>query len=334
MKANYLLLASLVFTVPSFAMAAETVNFSVKASQPSLSDKTQPDSFVVSLTDKQVETNLRVECKSAQAGFISRQNQSCSVTGTGALINPSNGQKLQRAQYAGGLDVQQNGFADGAGISTNYLTLGKVPASTGAFGGNIMLKPEKISTGASALRDVLMKNFSKTQTGMIDKRVDTISFNNFTTPSAGLPSDKGCTWNGDMLYTYQTQSWFMSITAKCDTKSFVMKGNMPFTETPNVGSQHQYDLTLTLPSPEASTDEGVFAKPTGDNDLFAVADGISGQIIMKESNFVDTEVDGKMDKVASEINATGTLTGQNVPIELVRSFSEIIGILSRTFFGA
>jgi hypothetical protein len=334
MKANHLLLASLFFAVPSFALAADTVNFSAKVSQPSLTDKTQPDSFVVNLTDKQVETNLRVECKSAQAGIITRQNQSCSVTGTGALINPSNGQKLQRTQYAGGLDVQQNGFADGAGISTNYLTLGKVAASTGAFGGNIMLKPEKISTGASALRDALMKNFATTQSGMIDKRVDTISFNNFTTPSAGLPSDKGCSWNGDMLYTYQTQSWFMNVTAKCDTKTFAMKGNMPFTTTPNVGSQHQYDLTLTLPSPEASTDAGLFAKPTGDTDLFAVADGISGQIIMKESNYVDTEVDGKMDKVASEINATGTLTGQNVPIELVRSFSQIVAILSRTFFGA
>ena len=61
MKANHLLLVSLVFTVPNFALAAETVNFSVKASQPSLADKTQPDSFVVNLTDKQVETNLRVE---------------------------------------------------------------------------------------------------------------------------------------------------------------------------------------------------------------------------------------------------------------------------------
>jgi hypothetical protein len=41
-----------------------------------------------------------------------------------------------------------------------------------------------------------------------------------------------------------------------------------------------------------------------------------------------------MDKVASEIDATGTLSGQNVPLEAVRSLGTIIGVLSRTFFGA
>ena len=334
MKANYLFSALLVFAVPGLASAAETVSFTLKASQPSLSDKSQPDSFIVGVADKQVETNFRIDCKSATAGIITRQDQSCSVTGTGALVNPANGQKLQRTQYAGGWVEKQNGFADGAGMSTNYLALGKVPASNGSFGGSLMLKPEKISTGASLLRDSIMKNFATTQSGMIDQRVDTVQFNNFTTPSAGLPSDKGCTWNGDMVYAYQTQSWFMNVNAKCDGKTFALKGNMPFTQTPNVGSQHQYDLTLTLPSVEASTDAGLFAKPTGDSDLFAAADGISGQIIMKESNFVDTEVDGKVDKVPSEINATGTLNGQNIPVETVRSFAEIIAILSRTFFGA
>ncbi len=334
MKANYLFLTSLILAMPGVAIAADTVSFTLKASQPSLSDKSQPDSFIVGVADKQVETNLKITCKSASAGLITRQDQSCAVTGTGALINPANGQKLQRTQYAGGWVEKQNGFADGATMSTNYLALGKVPASSAAFSGSLMLKPEKISTGASLLKDSIMKNFATTQSGMIDQRVDTVQFNNFTIPSAGLPSDKGCIWNGDMVYAYQTESWFMNLSAKCDSKAYALKGNMPFTATPNVGSQHQYDLTLTLPSAEASSDEGLFAKPTGDTDLFAAADGISGQIIMKESNFVDTEVDGKVDKVASEINATGTLNGQNVPLETVRSFAEIIAILSRTFFGA
>ena len=334
MKLVPYVIAGLIMSLSFSAQAAETVSFTLKATQPSLSDKTQPDEFLVGLADKQVETSFKIDCKSAQGGIISRQDQSCSVTGNGALVNPSNGQKLQRTQYAGGWVEKQNGFADAALMTTNYLALGKVPASNGSFAGSMMLKPEKISTGASALKDSLMKNFAATQSGMIDQRVDTVQFVNFATPSAGLPSDKGCTWNGDMVYAYQTQSWFININAKCDAKTFALKGNMPFTVTPNVGSQHQYDLTLTLPSTDAASDAGLFAKPTGDTDLFAAADGISGQIIMKESNYVDTLVDGKMDKVPSVINATGTLNGQNVPLEMVRSFSEIIAILSRTFFGA
>jgi hypothetical protein len=197
-----------------------------------------------------------------------------------------------------------------------------------------MLKPEVPSTAASLLRDTVLKRIKGAEPGLIDERVDTIQLNNFTTPSAGLPSDKGCSWNGNMAYSYQTESWFMEVTAKCAGKEYVLKGNMPFTATPDTGNQHQYDLTLALPSAEANSDEALFTAPSGDADLFAAADGISGQIIMKESAYVDVEVDGQVDKVASQIDASGTLTGQNVPMEAVRSLATIIGILSRTFFGA
>jgi hypothetical protein len=141
-------------------------------------------------------------------------------------------------------------------------------------------------------------------------------------------------WNGNMAYSYQTESWFIDIAAKCNGKDYPLKGNMPFTLTPNVGNQHQYDLTMTLPTADAATDDALFTAPEGDADLFAAADGISGQIIMKESGYVDVEVDGQVDKLATEIDATGSLTGQNVPLEAVRSFGMIVGILSRTFFGA
>jgi hypothetical protein len=55
---------------------------------------------------------------------------------------------------------------------------------------------------------------------------------------------------------------------------------------------------------------------------------------VKESGYMDVEVDGKTDKVASEINAAGMLTGQIVQIEAVHSFSTLIGIMSRRFFSA
>jgi hypothetical protein len=219
-------------------------------------------------------------------------------------------------------------------MSINYLALGKVPASSGSFSGAMMLKPENPSTTASFLRDTILKKVKTTESGLIDERVDTVQLTNFTIPSAGLPSDKGCVWNGDFVYAYQTESWFIDIKARCGGKEFPLRGNMPFTLTPNIGNQHQYDLTLTLPSADIGTDEALFAKPTGDTDLFATADGISGQIIMKESGYVDVDVDGKIDKLATEIDAIGTFTGQNVPIETVRSLGTLIGILSRTFFGA
>jgi hypothetical protein len=314
--------------------AADTLNFTMKASMPSLRDATRKDTFTVGLADKQVDTTMKIICQGATAGIITGQNESCAVTGNGALINPANGQKLQRTQYAGGWVVKSDGFTDGTTLSVNYLALGKVAASNGAFAGSMMLKPENPSTGASLLRDTILKKLKTTESGLIDERVDTVQFSNFTVPSAGLPSDKGCVWNGNMVYSYQTQSWFIDVTTKCNGKDYPLKGNMPFTETPNVGNQHQYDLTLTLPSADTGTDDALFANATGDNDLFAAADGISGQIIMKESSYVDVETDGQTDKVASEIDASGTLNGQNIPLEAVRSLGTIIGIMSRTFFGA
>lgn len=326
--------AAFMMVITGAAVAAETVAFTMKASMPSLRDETLKDTFNVVLADKQVETTLNITCQAAVGGIISGQNESCAVTGNGALINPQNGQKLQRTQYAGGWVVKSDGFTDGATMAVNYLALGKVPASNGRFAGTMMLKPENPSTAASLLRDTILKRIKVSESGLIDERVDTVQLNNFTVPSAGLPSDKGCVWNGDMVYSYQTESWFIEITAKCAGKEYPLKGNMPFTTTPNVGNQQQYDLTLTLPSAEAGTDDALFAQPTGDADLFAAADGISGQIIMKESGYVDVEVDGQMDKLATQIDAEGNLTGQNIPLETVRSLSTIIAILSRAFFGA
>lgn len=334
MTKTFLATALVAFLIPAAATAADTLNFSMKASQQSLRDDSAKDKFDVLVSDKQVETSLKISCQAAKSGLISGQNESCAVTGNGALINPQNGQKLQRTQYAGGWVVKSDGFTDGASLSVNYLALGKVPASNGRFAGSMMLKPENPSTGASLLRDTILKRIKSKESGLIDERVDTVQFNNFTTPSAGLPSDKGCVWNGNMVYAYQTESWFIEVTAKCNGKDYPLKGNMPFTATPNVGNQNQYDLVLTLPAADTGSDDALFAEATGDADLFAAADGISGQIIMKESAYVDVEVDGAPEKVASEIDATGTLTGQNVPLEAVRSLALIIGIMSRTFFGA
>ncbi|MEO6608389.1 MAG: hypothetical protein ABIN69_07955 [Aestuariivirga sp.] len=334
MTRKFLCASAFVLLMSSAALSAETVTFTMKADQQSLRDKTLFDTFTVGLADKQVETNLTIKCQAATGGIIGGQNESCAVTGNGVLVNPANGQKIQRTQIAGGWVEKSDGYTDATTLKTNYLAVGKVAASEGAFSGSMMLKPKVPSTTASLLRDSIMKNLKSKQSGLIDERVDTVQLVNFTVPSIGLPSDKGCVWNGDMVYAYQTSSWFINVKAKCNGKEYQLKGNMPFTATPNVGNQHQYDLTLALPSADVGTDDALFAAPSGDADAFAAADGISGQIIMKESQYVDVESDGQTDKVAVNIDGTGSFVGQNVSLDAVRSFSLIVGILSRTFFGA
>ncbi len=160
-----LLLASALVFLPASALAADTVNFTMKASMPSLRDDKLKDSFNVGLADTKVETAFKITCQAAQGGLISGTNETCAVTGNGALVNPSNGQKLQRTQYAGGWVVKSDGFTDGANLSVNYLAVGKVPASNDRFGGSMMLKPENPSTSASAIKDAIIKKIKTTEVG-------------------------------------------------------------------------------------------------------------------------------------------------------------------------
>ena len=320
----------------AFAADANVVNFTLKADQQSLRDPSRQDLFNVGLTDAKVESELSIKCQAGHTGWIKRTDEACSVTGNGLVVG--GGKKLPRTQYQGGWVVKADGFTEGGTMSVNYLAVGSVAASQANFGGSMMLKPKNPSSGFAVLQDAILKKINAstdTTNGVIDQQIDPVQFSGLFIPSAGLPSDKGCTWNGNMAFAYQTNSWIMDLKAQCSGKDFALKGNMPWTDTPGVANQTQYNLTLTLPSAAISSDAALFADAaSGDNQMFAQADGISGQIIMKQSNVVHVTVDGKDTEVPVNIDATGSFTGQNVPLETVRSLATLIGIMSRTFFGA
>jgi hypothetical protein len=332
------LLATVAGASAQQAAAPASITFTTAASMPSLKDNTKQDSFTVGLADSQVVATLQLVCQAGRSKLmVFHSDKACQVSGNGSIINPTSHQKLPRTQYLGGYTVKADGSTDGSTIAINYLALGKAPASSTPFGGNMTLKPENTSTGAASIRDSVLKklNAENTSGAIIDQRVDTVDFSRLFIPSAGFPSDKGCAWTGNMVFSYQTNSWFMSLTASCDGKDYVLKGNMPWTKTAGVAAQTQYDLTLTLPSAKATTDDALFAPAAGANDdLFAAADGITGQIVMKESNYVTTTVDGVENTNASQIDASGTLTGTNVPLDTVRSLGVLLGLLSSNLFGA
>jgi hypothetical protein len=320
------------------AATPATVTFTTNATMPSLKDNTKKDTFVVGLSDAQVVTTLNLTCQAGRTNMlVFRTDRACEVSGNGSIVNPANQQKLPRTQYVGGYTVSKDGSTDGSKMSINYLALGKAPPSSAQFSGTMNLKPENTSSGAAAIRDTVLKkiNADNTSGAVIDQRVDTVDLSRLFIPSAGFPSDKGCSWTGNMVFAYQTNSWFMDLTATCDGKDYKLKGNMPWTDTAGVQDQTQYDLTLTLPTDKITSDDALFASTDGANaDLFATVDGISGKIIMKQSNYVTTEVDGVEQKNPSQVDASGSLTGTNVPLDTVRSLATLFGLLSENLFGA
>ena len=59
--------------------------------------------------------------------------------------------------------------------------------------------------------------------------------------------------------------------------------------------------------------------------------GLSREELLKRLSAVLPDV---VDKLATEIDASGSFVGNNVSLELTRSFATIVGIMARTFFGA
>ena len=340
MKFKSIYLVSLIATFLPLAAHAQTtpatVTFGAAATMPSLKDASKEDTFVVTLADAQVNTKLELTCSAGYTTLlIVRSDKACAVAGSGSIINPANKQLLPRTQYAGGYVVKSDGYTDGSTLSINYLAVGKVAPSAANFGGSMNLKPELTSTGAAALRDAVLEKVNAGGAGtLIDQRVDTVDLSRLHIPSAGLPSDEGCTWSGNMVFAYQTESWFLSLSANCAGKDYVLKGNMPWTDSPGVENQTQYDLTLTLPAADVMGDDALFVSGDANSDLFAAADGISAQIIMKESNHVTIDVDGVPTQTPSQVDATGAFTGTNVPLEVVRSLATLFGLLSSNLFGA
>jgi hypothetical protein len=331
-----------IFSVPALATddAPAAVTFSGTADMPSMRDPAQHDKFNLTISDAQVITTFGIECKAGTSalGGLVKANEECAVTGKGMIINPQNpAQQFPRTQYSGGFVVKPTGETDMGKITVSYLPVGKVPASSASLTGVIHLKPENPSPTAGLLKAAILKHLQAQvvdSTALVDNRVDTVELPDLFIPSAGFTSDKGCTWRGSMAFAYQTDSWFMDLTATCEGKEYVLKGNMPWVDSPGATDRTQYNLTLTLPSPEATGDDAMFASPTGDGDMFAVANGISGTIVMDESQYVDTMVDGKMEHLPSRSKISGTITGQAVPLDTVRSLANLIAILARTFFGA
>ena len=318
-------------------MGRESRAKGVSADMPSLKDSSRKDTFTVTLSDAQVRTQLVLNCTAGHTAFlVVRSDRACAVSGNGGIVNPSNQQVVPRTQYAGGYTVKGDGYTDGSTLAVNYLAAGRVAPSAASFDGSMNLKPELTSTGAAALRDTVLKNINAGANGaVIDERVDTVDLTRLFIPSAGLPSDTGCTWSGNMVFAYQTESWFLDLKANCENVDYVLKGNMPWTDTPGVENQTQYDLTLTLPSADAVSDDALFAPAGGGNDdLFAAADGITAQIIMKESKIVTIDVDGVPTETPSQVDASGNFVGTNVPVEVVRSLGTLFGLLSSNLFGA
>jgi len=335
------LLAALGTYVPAVAADTFSVEFKLDSDQASVRDAKRNDTFTIDLTDPKVKTHFELTCQAGRSALLgfARQDEACTVKGNGSVVGP-NGQDYPRTMYKGGFTTEaaRDGDTDMSTLLVSYLAIGQVQPSEGKFGGVVGMKPEKPSESASNMAAAIMRDLEKKATGgekvVVNTAMDTVDLRNFTTPSAGFTTDKGCMWNGTMAFAYATDSWVMDLKAQCGDKSYTLRGNMPWIDVADA-QDHNVEYTIALTIPTDTTGDDAMFTAAADDAMFAGADGLSGTIKMMGTDKVKTEIEpGVYDDVASRLKAWGTITGTNVPPELVRSFAQMMAIFARTFFGA
>lgn len=346
--AGYLLALSFPAMAQSTVVPADTVTISGEAVMPSIADNSSLDNFKFVVTDAQIKTTFDMECTGAGRTefLVMRKDRKCAFgrESVGAIYNPNAQQWLPRNQYTGSYTVTASGLTVADTLAINYTALGvNLPAVNDVkFGGSLNLKPEQSSSGGAALQAAILGKLGQGADGLTNSAVDTIDFNRFVMPSAGLPQnmDPGVTWTGNAAYSYQTYSWYFQVTAEFAGKTYPLTGNMPFTgDSESEGGVSTYNLVLTLPTTQLGTAtapttfDDLFADAGQGADLFATADGITGTITMDNTRIVETKVDESVIKTPSVVTAEGSFKGQGVPIEVTRSFVNLIALLPATFFG-
>jgi hypothetical protein len=325
--------ATLITAAPAvFAQGlSETVTFTLQAQQPSLFDSDRQDVFRGTIDDRSGTTVFDVTCSAGASAWLglSRIDEACSVTGSGIIKNPNNpAQTLPRINYQGGFTIEADadGYTNVSTILANYLRAGSAGAENKAFGGNVVMMPENPSSSALALSARLLENLQETATGTeaveFDTAIDSIRFENFTIPHVGLGDTVACSWTGDAIFAYANNAWQMEFDVKCGDASYRLEGNMPLVDAP-AGSDHAQEYNLNLVLPGAGGGD-----PFAAADPFAAVDGLTG--VLRMTNAGRSTEDGVYESVTVE----GQITGQGLPLELVRGYAQILSVFGRTFFGA
>jgi hypothetical protein len=326
------------------AIQPNTVVFGGIVDQPSLKNDKLRDSFRVAFASSRVRVDLAVWCQSARLNFgVIRQDEECGIKGNGYYNVPSRGGLNERARYSGKFVADKEGEVDPSTLIVSYMPIGPVVGFNSAFAGDVSMAPEIPSSGMNAFFDIIKDKIPEGDGAgeLTNDKVDSILFQNFFVPSvAGLGNDKGCFITGEELFPYSAEIWFVSLTAKCTEagadgktaveKSYTLAGTMSWASSPGVENQTQYNINLSLPAAGADTADAFAAPSGGADDFGAVADGISGTIIMAESSY--TEVDGDM--LPQKIVLSGSITGTNVSMTLVEAFALKISTFIKTYVGA
>lgn len=287
------------------------------------------DTYTGSVDDRLARTELTVRCNEGGTSFlVLRTDEACNVSGTGYIKNPNDPSDVRRRiDYSGGFTVEagRDGYADATNLRVNYIAVGTAGSSSTTFGGHFIKLPENPPQSAVDLGRRVVQSLQQQAGGgaqvEYSTQIDSIQFVEFTLPHVGHAGSTSCSWTGDWIYSYASESWHGAFDVTCGNESFRLEGSMPWIDEPD-GSTYDAEYQINLIVPGAGSGDP-FAAP----DPFASVDGITGTLGMTNSGR-STE-----DGVYETIEVEGELVATGLPQQLLHDWARIIVLHGRTFFG-
>lgn len=236
------------------------------------------------------------------------QEGSCTYDLDVGVINPSDtSQKRVVGKLAGQRPVDRDGQTDlnATNLRMEVQTIGRATGFTSKYAGLLKASPIKAKTTLTDLVAEATKQ-SATITRMVGGNqvsltlgdVDPVTFKAVTVPQGPSANYLEAVINGKLIYSYETDNWFPTLTASYSGQTDTISGGMKWVEDSETSGH--YELNILFNEDKATSGEAAaFTDAQGEDAFFQTDPGkstVNGTIA-----FQDTYVGGVETPVKSEV---------------------------------
>ena len=236
------------------------------------------------------------------------QEGSCHYDLDVGVINPSNAsQKRVVGKLVGTVPLDKDGRSNlsATNMRMEVQTIGQAKGFTSKFSGVVIGKPVKAKTTISELVEAAKKQTATITRMAGGKRVsitlgdvDPVTFQGVQVAAGPSSNYTEATVDGQLIYSYETDNWFPSLTFKYGDTKDTVSGGMKWVDDSDTSGH--YDLNVLLNEEQAAQGEAAAFTDAQGEDAFFMADPTKSTINGTIS-FTDTYMGGVETPVKSEV---------------------------------
>lgn len=215
------------------------------------------------------------------SGVVGRvlQEGSCTYDLDVGVINPSDtSQRRVVGKLAGQRPMDREGRTDlsSANLRMEVQTIGRATGFTSKYSGSVQAAPVKARTKLTELLAEAAKQ-SATVTRMVGGQqvsltigdVDPVTFKTVTVPQGPSSNYPEAVVNGKLIYSYETDNWFPTLTASYGGQTDTISGGMKWVDDSETSGR--YELNILFNEDKATGGEAAaFSDAQGEDAFFQV----------------------------------------------------------------